>query len=253
MYECRPAVFPLKNAPFGTVLHFKAVQASLEEIAIEGDRNYPLASVYPFSGPTACQGVPCFTAHICLFPQLFKYMKIAYLYQTGSYALLDLLIVEWSNKRETALIKWRAWWFQHKHSRNHPSLPRINKWKATSDPGTFRHAGSGGAAVPPSLSIINSGWLATVVSTLLFSCGFITPTFSPRTQNRAEFFIYYHTFTLQVAQVLLSLFTFQCIYIRAAKLCPQLRHHGFPTCAGKVLGTNSVFASNSQLSSASTW
>lgn len=104
MYECRPAVFALKNAPFGTVLHFKAVQASVEGIAIEGDRNYPLASVYPFSGSTACQGVPCFTAYICLFPQLFKYMKTAYLYQTGSYVHLDLFIVEWSNKRETALI-----------------------------------------------------------------------------------------------------------------------------------------------------
>lgn len=103
MYECRPAVFALKNASFGTVLHFEAVPASVEGIAIEGDRNYPLASVYRFSGPTACQGVPCFTAHICLFPQLFKYMKIAYLYQTGSYALLDL-IVKWSNKRKTALI-----------------------------------------------------------------------------------------------------------------------------------------------------
>lgn len=202
----------------------------------------------PFSGPTACQGVPCFTASICLFPQLFKYMKIAYFYQTGSYAHLDLFIVEWSKKRKTALISGEPGGFNTNTPAITPSLPQINKRKATSDPGTFRHAGSGRAAVPPALSITNKQ-LPTVVSTLPFSLWLY------HAENPEPCWIFYllPQFYIAGCSGLLSVLTCQCIYSRAGKLCPQLRLHGLPTCGGKVLGTNSVFAPNSQPSSASTW
>lgn len=72
----------------------KTCRLAAEGRAYRGERNYQLGSVYTFSGPTACQGVPYFIASICLFPQLFKYMKIAYLYQIGSHTHLDLFIVE---------------------------------------------------------------------------------------------------------------------------------------------------------------
>lgn len=217
---------------------------AVEGIATEGDRNYPLASVYPFFWPDCLP-------RSSMFYSLYLSIPTAVQIYEDSLTLPDwFLRTPWpfycgmKQQEGNGTNKWRARWFQHKHSGNHLSLPRINKRKATRNLGTFWHAGSGRAAVPRSLSIISKR-LATVVSTLPFPVALShrCSVWEPRTVLN-----FLHHFYIAGCPGLLSLLTFQCIYSSA--LCPQFRHHGLPTCGGKVLGTNSVFASNC---SASTW
>lgn len=190
----------------------KLCRLAVEGIATEGDRNHPLARVYPFFWPDCLP-------RSSMFYSLYLSIPTAVQINEDSLSLPDwFLRTPWpfccgmKQQEGNSTNKSRAWWSQHKHSGNHPSLPRINKRKATSDPGTFWHAGSGGAAVPRSLSIISKR-LATVVSTLPFPVA-LSRRCSVRKPRTVLNFL--HHFYIAGCPGLLSLLAFQCIYSRAA-------------------------------------
>lgn len=169
----------------------KLCRLAVEGIATEGDRNHPLARVYPFFWPDCLP-------RSSMFYSLYLSIPTAVQINEDSLSLPDwFLRTPWpfccgmKQQEGNSTNKSRAWWSQHKHSGNHPSLPRINKRKATSDPGTFWHAGSGGAAASgsPQSSL-------PCLSLWHYHAGV-------QSENPEPCWIFYITFTLLVARVCL--------------------------------------------------